>query len=201
MDTYHSVLLEVLDSLNVKMVDVAGNSLGGYIAWYMALNSPDRVRKLVLIDAAGYPNANNRKPLAFRLAEIPYLNKALTFITPRFIVRNSIKSLYADKSKVTEKLIDCYFELSLRAGNRQAFLDRWRTRLEDSSYQKITTIKNRTLILWGSEDHFIPVDRAHEFHRDLPNDTLIVLPNNGHMPMEESPQVTAAIVLEFLSRN
>ncbi len=201
MDMYHRVLLEILDSLNVKRVDVAGNSLGGHIAWYMTLNSPERVRKLILIDAAGYPSANNSKPLAFRLAEIPYLSNALTFITPRFVVRNSIKNLYADKSKVSEELITCYFELCLRAGNRQAFLDGWRKHLMDSSYQRIPSIHHQTLILWGSEDHFIPVERAYEFHRDLANDTLIVLPNNGHMPMEESPQITASIVLEFISKN
>lgn len=200
MDTYYHALLEVLDSLDVKKVDVAGNSLGGHIAWYIALKSPERVRKLILIDAAGYPNANSTKPLAFRLAEIPYLSKVLTFITPRFVVRNSIKNLYADKSKVSEELIDCYFELTLREGNRQAFLDRWRSRLLDTSYQKIPTIRHQTLILWGSEDQFIPVDRAYEFHRDLANDTLIVLPNNGHMPMEESPKESARIALDFLKK-
>ena len=201
MDMFSNVLLEVLDSLGVRQVDIAGNSLGGYIAWYTALQSPTRVRKLILIDAVGYPMAESAKPIAFKLAGVPYVNRIFTFITPRFIVRNSILDLYADKAKVSEDLVDRYFELSLRSGNRQAFLDRSQSFSMDSSYIRIPSIVQSTLILWGKEDRFVPVSVALLFHRDMPNDSLIVLPNNGHMPMEESPKLTAAIVLEFLSRN
>jgi hypothetical protein len=48
------------------------------------------------------------------------LNKVLTYITPRFIVKASVENVYFDKSKVTESLVDRYFELTLREGNRQA---------------------------------------------------------------------------------
>ncbi len=200
MDKFRSVLLEVLDSLGVGQVDIAGNSLGGYIAWYIALQNPERVRKLILIDAVGYPLAQSAKPIAFRLAGVPFLNKIFTYITPRFIVRNSIRDLYADKGKVSENLVDRYFELSLRPGNRQAFVDRSTSFSIDSSYTRIHSILQPTLILWGKEDHFVPESMALLFHNDLANDTLIVLPDNGHMPMEESPQITAAIALEFLSK-
>ncbi len=201
MDMFLNVLLDVLDTLGVRQVDLAGNSLGGYIAWYTALHSPERVRKLILIDAVGYPLTESAKPIAFKLAGVPYVNRVFTYITPRFIVRNSILDLYADKAKVSENLVDRYFELSLRPGNRQAFLDRSASFSMDSSYMRMPSILHPTLILWGKEDHFVPESMALLFHRDLTNDTLIVLPENGHMPMEESPVLTAAIVLEFLSKN
>jgi pimeloyl-ACP methyl ester carboxylesterase len=198
MEVFRDVVIQLLDSLGVSRVDIAGNSLGGYIAWYTALHHPERVRKLVLIDAVGYPIENSSKPIAFRLAAVPVINKIFTYITPRFIVRNSILDLYADKSKVSGKLVDRYFELSLRAGNRQAFLDRSRAFTPDSSYARISAITQPTLILWGEEDHFVPSSVANRFHDDLPYDTLVIMPHNGHMPMEESPVASAKIVMKFL---
>lgn len=200
MDMFRTVVIQVLDSLGINRVDIAGNSLGGYIAWYMALHHPGRVRKLVLLDAVGYPMNNGNKPIAFRLASIPGINAIFRFITPRFIVRNSIRDLYADKAKVDEVLVDRYFELSLRPGNRQAFLDRSRSFAFDSSYMQIPKITQPTLILWGKQDFFVPESVAHLFHRDLPHDTLIIMPNNGHMPMEESPAESARIALDFLKK-
>lgn len=198
MEVFRDVVIHLLDSLGVPRVDIAGNSLGGYVAWYVALHHPERVRKLVLIDAVGYPLENSSKPIAFRLAAVPVINKVFTYITPRFIVRNSILDLYADKSKVTEELVDRYFELSLRAGNRQAFLDRARSFTPDSSYTLVRTITQPTLILWGEEDHFVPSSVAARFHDDLPYDTLVIMPHNGHMPMEESPKASARIAMKFL---
>ncbi len=200
MDMFRNVVIQVLDSLGIHRVDIAGNSLGGYIAWYTALHHPGRVRKLVLLDAVGYPMNNSSKPIAFRLAAIPGINAIFRFITPRFIVRNSLRDLYADKTKVDEVLVDRYFELSLRPGNRQAFLDRSRSFAFDSSYTQIPRITQPTLILWGKEDFFVPESVAHQFHHDLPNDTLIIMPNNGHMPMEESPAASARIALDFLKK-
>lgn len=198
MEIFSDVVTQLLDSLGLSRVDIAGNSLGGYIAWYVALHHPERVRKMVLIDAVGYPMDDNRKPIAFKLAGMPIINKIFTYITPRFIVRNSILDLYADKSKVSEELVNRYFELSLRAGNRQAFLDRASSFTPDSSYLHINAITQPTLILWGEEDRFVPSTVANRFHEDLPHDTLVIMPHNGHMPMEESPAASARIVMKFL---
>ena len=71
------------------------------------------VNKMILIDATGYPSNSQSVPIAFKLAEIPGLNKLLTFITPRFLVRASVENVYFDKSKVTDELVERYFELTL----------------------------------------------------------------------------------------
>ena len=56
------------------------------------------------------------------------------------------------------------------------------------------------MILWGEEDELIPSKMAHLFHNDLPNDTLIILKNVGHVPMEESPIESLIPVIEFLRK-
>ncbi len=199
-DMYQRVIIALLDSLGISKADVAGNSLGGYIAWYTALHHPDRVRKLVLLDAVGYPLEDSNKPIAFRLAAVPVLNLMFKFITPRFIVEQSLLNLYVEDEKVTPELVDRYFELALRPGNRQAFIDRAKYIPMDSAFTRISTIEQPTLILWGAEDYFVPISMAREFARDLPNDTLVIVPNTGHVPMEELPLETARIVMAFLDK-
>jgi len=115
-----------------------------------------------------------------------------------FLAKASVENVYADRSKVTDKLVDRYFELTLREGNRQAFVDRLNMSTDKSSFQKIRLIQKRTLILWGEEDKLIPLKMAHRFHNDLQNDTLVILKGLGHIPMEESPNQSLVPVMSFL---
>ncbi|MGB6036276.1 MAG: alpha/beta hydrolase, partial [Cryomorphaceae bacterium] len=146
----------------------------------------------------GYPNKASSEPVAFRIAKVPVLKKLFKFITPRFVAKSSLENVYADKTLVTDELVDRYFELTLRTGNCQAFIDRLNTVKDTVAYRKISSIHTPTLILWGEEDQLIPLESAYRFHEDLPNDTLVILPNLGHVPMEENPERSLAPVKKFL---
>jgi pimeloyl-ACP methyl ester carboxylesterase len=200
---YAQFIHDFLEKLNVKKCILGGNSLGGAIAWRYALNYPTEVSKLILIDAAGYPMESKSVPMAFQLAGMPVIKNLFKYVTPRFIVQKSIENVYADKTKVKPELVDRYFNLALRAGNRQAFIERmstFKTLLNDSTYLQIKNIKTPTLILWGDKDLLIPLTVAENFHADLPNDTLVILKNLGHTPMEENPKQTLQVLNNFLSK-
>jgi len=199
-DHYVEFLGEFLADMKIGKCILAGNSLGGQIAWRFTAKNPELVKKLVLIDAAGYPRNVKSEPIAFKIAGIPILNKILTFITPRFVVRASVENVYADRTKVSEALVDRYFELSLREGNRQALVDRIRSFQDPEPVELIRGITQPTLVLWGENDLLIPLETAQKFHRDLPNDTLVILPGTGHVPMEESPGESLAPLLHFLDK-
>ena len=195
---YTALLKDFLTALNIKQCVLVGNSLGGEIAWNFTLEQPGMVTKLILIDAAGYPIASKSVPIAFSLAKIPIINKLLTFITPRFLVRASVENVYFDSSKVTDLVVERYFNLTLRSGNRKAFVDRLQIPKDTNTYKNINYIQQPTLILWGAEDLLIPVENAYKFQEDLPNNTLVILEKTGHTPMEESPLESLEIVLNFL---
>jgi pimeloyl-ACP methyl ester carboxylesterase len=186
-----------LQQSNVTHFVLVGNSLGGNIAWNYVARYPDSVDKLILIDSSRYPIAAQSTPLAFRLAQTPVLKHGLKWITPRFMAQSSVINVYADSSKVTDPLIDRYFELTLRAGNRQALGDRFKSQSPPDT-SLIKAIQQPTLILWGAQDRLTPLELAHRFHEDLPNSQLVVLENTGHVPMEESPQESLQAVLSFL---
>ena len=113
-------------------------------------------------------------------------------------MRSSVENVYADKTKVNEVLVDRYFDLSLREGNRQALVDRIKSFNDPDPIGLIKTIQQPTLVLWGEKDLLIPLEIAHRFHQDLPNDSLVILKDLGHVPMEESPVESLGPVLSFL---
>ena len=197
-NNYVAFLKDFLESIGLKKCILAGSSLGGNIAWRFTIENPDMVTKLILIDAAGYPLKSKSVPLAFTIAQIPVIQNIFTFITPRFVAKASVENVYKNKTKVDEELVDRYFELTLRKGNRQAFVDRFKVKSDTMSHKKIKLINQRTLILWGEEDELIPSEMAYLFHDNLPNDTLVILKNVGHVPMEESPSESLMPVIEFL---
>lgn len=201
MTQYKVFLKDFLKALNIKKCVLVGNSLGGEIAWNFTLQEPEMVKKLILIDAAGYPTNSNSVPIAFKIGRTPGLSKLLTYLTPRFIVKASVENIYFNKSKVTDSLVDRYFELTLREGNRQAFVDRFKMSKDTSAYKKIKYIQQPTLIIWGAKDLLIPVENASKFHEDLPINTLVILDNTGHTPMEESPVESLKPVLDFLKKS
>ena len=199
-NNYVIFLKDFLESIGLKKCILAGSSLGGNIAWRFTIENPDMVTKLILIDAAGYPLKSKSVPLAFTIAQIPVIQNIFTFITPRFVAKASVENVYKNKTKVDEELVDRYFELTLRKGNRQAFVDRFKVKSDTMSHKKIKLINQRTLILWGEEDELIPSQMAYLFHNDLPNDTLVILKNVGHVPMEESPSESLMPLIEFLRK-
>lgn len=198
MDRYVNFIEQFLLNKGISQCIIGGNSLGGAIAWQFAAKNPAMVDKLILIDAAGYPIASESRPIAFTLARIPVVNKLLTFITPRSMVRSSVENVYADKSRVSDDLVERYFKLTLREGNRQALVDRMTMEGETDKAELIKSIKAPTLVLWGEKDLLIPVSNAHQFHKDLPNSELHILKNMGHVPMEENPEESLLPLLDFL---
>lgn len=203
IDKYVDFVQHFLKTLGVEKCIIGGNSLGGTIAWSFAVKHPELVDKLILIDAGGYPaKAKNKdKPVAFKIAQTPFIKNIFTFITPRSVARSSVENVYADKTKVTDSLVDRYFELTLREGNRQAFIDRFEAKKDTSAYHKIKLIEQKTLVLWGEQDKLIPKEKAYQFHNDLRNDTLVIMKDIGHVPMEESPDQSLEVVLSFLKTN
>jgi pimeloyl-ACP methyl ester carboxylesterase len=198
-DTYARFVLDLLDTLKVPRAVLGGNSLGGEVAWRTAVMAPQRVASLVLVDAAGPPFTPISMPLGFRIARVPVLNRISEFALPRELVAEGVKNVYADPSKVKPELIDRYHELTLREGNRRALVHRARHMVNGEHAERIGTIQQPTLILWGSEDRLIPPSVGQEFERLIAGSRLVVLQGLGHVPQEEDPARSVIPVKEFLA--
>lgn len=194
---YNQFLDEFLLKLNVTKCIVAGNSLGGSIAWNYAIASPDKVKQLILLDASGYPKKDEKGSLGFKLAAIPVLNQALKHISPISLIRKSLEDAFYDKSLVTEKMVEQYHDILLREGNRAAVLELFQHPMKPDA-TKIKMIIQPTLIIWGKEDQLISYKNAALFKQDIQNSQVLVLDKVGHIPMEEAPNQVAAAILKFI---
>lgn len=189
---------ELLEKLSVKRCYIAGNSLGGFITWTYTLNHPEKVEKMILIDAGGYPlDPNKSGTLAFKMGRTPVLKNLLTILMSRSVVEKSLKTAYYDENKVTDSIVDRYMEMALREGNRKAFVARM-NQVFAGDISQIKTITTPTLIIWGDQDRLIPLECAYKFQRDLPNNQLVVLENEGHVAMEESPERIIPLFEDFI---
>lgn len=196
---YVAFLDHFLQTLAIKQCYLAGNSLGGLIAYEYAATHPDKVKKLILIDPAGYPVKNAKGSLAFTLGKIPVLKHILTVITPLSIVRKSLEDVYGNKNLINDELVEQYRDMACREGNRNALLIRLQNDQKGDT-TLVSKITMPTLVIWGSLDQLIPVDNAYKFQRDLPLDTMAILQGVGHVPMEETPDLVIPLVRDFIRK-
>ena len=196
---YSAFLARVLDRLEVPRASIAGNSFGGQLAWQFTVDHPERVERLVLIDASGYPRESTSVPLGFRLASTPALRPIMARILPRSLIESSVRNVNGDPSKPSEALIDRYYDLARREGNRAALRARFQQGAIGVDPTRIREIKAPTLIIWGGRDGLVAPINAERFHKDIEGSRLVMFDDLGHVPHEEDPQRTLAVTLEFLA--
>jgi len=191
----------VLDHFGIEHCVLAGNSFGGWVAWETALAQPGRVNALILVDSAGYAIRSQSVPIAFRIAQIPVLNRLMEVTLPRSMIESSVRNVYGHPDKVTPELVDRYYEITLRQGNRRSLVQRFVQAPLGIDEERIKELKVPTLILWGGRDRLIPLEYAGLFNRDIAGSELVVFDDLGHVPQEEDAARTVGAAKAFLARH
>jgi len=206
--------------LGLERVTVAGNSLGGGVAWRLAVARPDLVSRLVLVDPGG---ATLLSYIArhYRTLGTDVLTR---YATPRIAVRMLLRDAYGDRSKVTPRLVRRYYDLLLRRGNRRAVIELASNYREDHFPESrplptpggavlpstcdpapsvldgydISEVSVPTLFQWGAEDTWLPEPFGRDLAERVKGSRFVTYDGVGHVPMEETPGRTAADVAAFL---
>lgn len=197
-------LEEVRTLLGVDSWSVAGNSMGGGVAMAYALQHPNQVEALLLVDAAGVsvPRPEDEDDrggaIGFRLMRMPGVGRLLEHVAPRGVIEQGVRAAYGDPSAVSSEVVKRYYELQLHPGNRRA--TRLRFAATGRAPLTLGEIEQPTLILFGEEDNLIPVAAGRRQQELIPDSELVVYEGIGHVPMEEIPARSAADALDFLQR-
>ncbi|MEL7545077.1 MAG: alpha/beta fold hydrolase [Pseudomonadota bacterium] len=190
----HQLIDALLKDRAIDQAVLIGHSLGGRIAWTFAANHPDRVVALVLISPDGYAS-----PM-FRYGEpgqVTWAMRALPYLLPRVLVRWALELSYG-KTPVTADTVDRYHQLLLQPGVRRAILERTKQTVLRNPDTILPGIETPVLLIWGEDDRIIPVQNGDAYLNALPNARLVTLPDAGHVPHEEMPAQTLALVKGFL---
>ena len=194
-----NIVEQLTKRLGIYRFTVAGNSMGGYIAWNYAWRFPEKVEHLVVLDPMSYPQ---RLPAEIRAISRPVGGAVAKRVTTRNMVSNSVASAYGDPENIQPGVEQRYFDLFMREGNRGSAvrIARKMARLSDSGYVSlgINEISVPTLVMWGEQDRITPFELIENWRQDLPDATYITYPDLGHVPMEEDPARTAADLRAYM---
>jgi pimeloyl-ACP methyl ester carboxylesterase len=186
--------------LDLPQFAVAGNGMGGSVAWQLALRHPDRISGLVLVDAAGFPNEQSPAtlPFAYRVARFRLGRALLRNVDNGPLIEDLLKADVYDKSLITPALVSRWAELQRAPGHRAILMSADPTTLTSASAPVLLYLQAPTLVISGDSDVVVEPASARKLAAAIPGAKLIVYPHVGHLPQIEIPQRSAADVAAFL---
>jgi pimeloyl-ACP methyl ester carboxylesterase len=197
--------LAFMDAVGLATASLIGNSLGGRIAIECAAVAPHRVTAVVLSAPAA---VSNPTLFDFRLASIPFLGEILT--APNQIGTGKIwRSAFADPRYATKEMVAEKVALAKLPGAGKAFmkclrymlgLGGFKPEILADTHEKIKRIKASTLVIWGRQDKFLPINHLATFQELMPHAEAVILERCGHAPMIERPREFSQMTLSFLAK-
>ena len=195
-----ALVAHLLEHLNIDKAWLCGSSMGGEVALNVALDNPQRVAGLILIDSLGVqvPGSGSLTP---NYLLIPIIGRLLTALALRSdkLVREGLEKSFYDRNKVTNERVAAYYlPLQTRGGQLAAL----RARLQFGQFPveaELGRINVDTLILWGAQDALIPVAAGHKLNALIKRSKLVTFDNCGHLPQEEMPARVVDEVTRFIA--
>ncbi len=180
---------------------IAGNSMGGGVAWRYALGHGDRLAALVLVDAAGWPTPPPKDlPLAFRILQYRAGRWFLAHIDNRPLIEEGLRKDVYDPKVITPAFVDRWAEFQRAPGHRAILMSPDLGSFATASAATLGAIRVPTLVLHGEADPLIPLESGRRFAAAIPGAVLITYPNVGHLPQVEIPEKSVRDVVGFLGR-
>ena len=208
--TQNSILVinELTSYLGMEKFSIAGNSMGGGIAWRYALENPEKTQSLVLLASSGIYSSEERlqieesereSPLVWKLMRSNFVSYFLSLYTPKFFATQGLKTSVYDPNLATEEIANQFHELTLMQGSREAILSRFsKQNYNDEKPDILKKIQAPTLIIHGREDNIISFKSSINLDQYIQNSQLVIYPKIGHLPMYETPTRVANDIKNFL---
>jgi len=188
-----------LDHLKIDKVWLCGNSMGGDVSLNLAVQNPQRVAGLILIDSGGV-KVEGSGSLAPGYLLIPVVGRVLTSLALRSdkLVREGLEKSFYDRSKITDDRVTAYYRpLQTRDGQLAAL--RARTQANEFPVEpELGKISAPALIIWGADDALIPLAAGRKMNSLIKNSKLVVIEKCGHLPEEEMPERVVDEITKFV---
>ena len=208
--TQNSILVinELTSYLGMEKFSIAGNSMGGGIAWRYALENPEKTQSLILLASSGIYSSEERlqieesereSPLVWKLMRSNFVSYFLSLYTPKFFATQGLKTSVYDPNLATEEIANQFHELTLMQGSREAILSRFsKQNYSNEKPDILKKIQAPTLIIHGREDNIISFKSSINLDQYIQNSQLVIYPKIGHLPMYETPARVADDIKNFL---
>ena len=193
------MIAELMDALGIRRADVVAHDIGGGVAQLLAVNHPEKVNRLVLIDSVSFDSW----PIpSFEPLQKPGAGTAMTLAEFVAMLRGFLPQGVQDKTAMPESVIDAYLEpWSSEAGKRAFFrnLRRLNSEYTLAIADSLAHLPHPTLVIWGESDPFQKPEYAHRLVQTIPDARLVWIRNVGHWLLEEKPEEIAGHIAGFLA--
>lgn len=201
---YPRFVLAAMDALSIERAHIAGNSMGGTIAYMTAVTAPIRTRSLVLAAPGGLG-----RDVAFflRACSLPGFGLVARLPRPRRAAREVLRTCFYDAARITPELSDeaerygnRSFPEFVRALSAGVGIRGVRRSLREAWVARSSLYAGPALVVWGREDYVLPLRHLADVHAALPQAQIALIERCGHMPQLERPDEFLAATLPFLDR-
>jgi len=175
-----------VDALGLSRFTVGGTSMGGTVAIHYSAAHPDRVERLILLSPGSLEGRERKKGPR---GEIPRAAYVLKYIMPRALPAFMLRSGFGDPERLPESLVDRWYDMWMREGQREAQLDRLAQYKAGDIEGIIRSLRVPVLLLWGEANTTAVFAQSVEFRTLLQNAAslkFISYPGVGHMAVEEA---------------
>jgi 4,5:9,10-diseco-3-hydroxy-5,9,17-trioxoandrosta-1(10),2-diene-4-oate hydrolase len=195
---------DFMETQNIDRPSLVGWSLGGGVSLQFAIQFPERLDKLILLDSMGFGRETH---LMFRLSSIPWIGKMLSRPSKKGTAR-LLKECVFDHTLITDEIVDLYYQFAALPGGHEAWLATLCSNASFSGIKKeviqafrhnLGAISKPTLIIWGKQDRVLPVKHASIAESWITNARVHLIDDCGHCPQMEHPEEFNTQVLEFLN--
>jgi pimeloyl-ACP methyl ester carboxylesterase len=207
---YAQILDEFCDALDLGHVALVGNSMGGFIAAEAGIRHPDRVERLVLVDAAGISTQLGRNPISARFGRLmvtgllngggsaaPSRERLMAMMRRPGFVHLALGAVARHPTRISRELL----AEQLGSVGAPGFDPAFNAIIDYHFLDRLGDIGCPTLVIQGTEDMLVPLGDAYEFERRIPQATTLILEDTGHVPQFERPAAFNRGLLEFLGQD
>ncbi len=195
-------IMRIADTLGLEKINIGGSSLGGGLSLMAAVDFPQRIDRIVLLNPAIFPQT---LPSFYRLVRVPVLGPLIMRLTaPENLVWGVTTIGYVDPSKADPELLAIYQENMRPAANRRRLLDLIRHLPERDAevrhYLDHTgRLPQQVLVIWGEQDKLLAAGTGERLRQSLPHVEFHSFPDLSHLPHEEAPDRIGVIVARFVA--
>lgn len=197
---YANYIKSLLDSLKISKVTIVGHCMGATLGIELCYKYPNIADKLILISTPYIKDAISEKILlhvANMEKHSPKSIRRIFFVWRSRLIVTPL-SFYLIKSKsVRKKLRLMWHYVKLQPTQQEESVEENFESTINYNYDKVKQIKIPIHLIHGGSDPIISMHEALEFHQLIPNSSIEIIPNSGHMPPVESPQSLASLILKY----
>ena len=197
------LLIALIDKLGFSKAVLVGNSTGGTIVLLTALRHPESVEGLVLADAMIYSG--------YATSEVPaFIKPALKAMSPIFarlmklmitrLYNRLIRAMWYNKERLDSDVLGAFRSDLMNGEWSRAFWELFSETHHLRLDERLKTMSGPSLVITGEHDSMVKKEESIRLAGELPCAELLVVPDCGHLPQEEKPEVFVLAVRKFLKR-